>query len=49
MRLVPALFKGDKKAARDVYLYNHHTLSSKNPEYNQATINRANLIWGIKD
>jgi len=49
MRLVPALFKGDKKAARDVYLYNHHTLSSKNPEYNQATMNRANLIWGIKD
>jgi hypothetical protein len=47
--LGPALFLKDKKAARDAYLYNHHTLSSKNPQYNEATIKRANKTWDIEE
>jgi len=31
------------------YLYNHHTLSSKNPKFNQETIDRVNELWTIHD
>lgn len=46
-RLGPALFLGDKNAAMNAYLYNHHTLSSKVDKYNDSTIKRAENIWGV--
>ena len=46
-RLGPALFLGDKNAAMDAYLYNWHTLSSKNDAFNQGTIKRAEKIWEV--
>ena len=42
--LVP-YFLGDEQAGKNVYLYQHHTLSSKVPEYNQETIDRTNKLW----
>ena len=42
--LVP-YFLGDEQAGKNVYLYQHHTLASKVPEYNQATIDRTNKLW----
>ena len=42
--LVP-YFLGDEQAGKNAYLYQHHTLSSKVPEYNQATIDRTNKLW----
>ena len=42
--LIP-YFLGDEQAGKNVYLYQHHTLASKVPEYNQATIDRTNKLW----
>ena len=42
--LVP-YFLGDEQAGKNAYLYQHHTLSSKVPEYNQETIDRTNKLW----
>ena len=47
--LVPYLLGGDQQAGKDAYLYNHHTLSSKNPKFNQETIDRVNELWTIHD
>ena len=45
--LIPALLEGNKEASMNAYLYNHHTLSSKVPKYNQQTIDRAKKIWKV--
>ena len=45
--LTPALFEGNKEASMNAYLYNHHTLSSKEKSYNDATIKQAKKIWGV--
>ena len=45
--LTPALFEGNKEASMNAYLYNHHTLSSKEKAYNDATIKQAKKIWGV--
>ena len=47
--LVPYLLGGDQQAGKDAYLYKHHTLSSKNPKFNQETIDRVNKLWTIHD
>ena len=45
--LTPALFEGNAEASMNAYLYNHHTLSSKEKAYNDATIKQAKKIWGV--
>ena len=45
--LTPALFEGNTEASMNAYLYNHHTLSSKEKSYNDATIKQAKKIWGV--
>ncbi len=45
--LAPALFEGNTEASMNAYLYNHHTLSSKNKSINNATVVQAKKIWEV--